>query len=254
VTITAVHRPAASRRSCQKRRGRARRDDAAHPSYGVGRRPRRRAFLLPLPPGIAPDALELFGFWTYEFRVGHGWSTAQGRFGRPLRVADIQHPPPHLVCTIFRSESGITVTAPYATTLLDGQPALDLRRGDPQTALWFLLYAQVTQTDGTASRNVLIDGLPVTKVLGQNREPRGPAVFAAAAIGDALGLLGLPANSPLSVLAVEILPGPIRNAQSGLGSAATGAAVAVQESQLGADLGLRRILRTSPLTAVPKIC
>jgi hypothetical protein len=34
----------------------------------------------------------------------------------------------------------------------------------------------------------------------------------------------------------------------------TGAAVAVQESPLGADLGLRRILRTSPLTAVPKIC
>ena len=41
-------------------------------------------WLLPLPPGIAPDALELFGFWTYEFRVGHStqWSTAQGRFGQ----------------------------------------------------------------------------------------------------------------------------------------------------------------------------
>ena len=59
-------------------------------------------WLLPLPPGIAPDALELFGFWTYEFRVGHNvqWSTAQGRFGRPLRVAGLQHPPPRLVCTV----------------------------------------------------------------------------------------------------------------------------------------------------------
>ncbi len=55
-------------------------------------------FLLPLPPGIAPDALDLFGFWTYEFRVGHAekWSTAQGRFGRPLRVAGVQHPAPRL--------------------------------------------------------------------------------------------------------------------------------------------------------------
>jgi hypothetical protein len=95
-------------------------------------------YLLPLPPGIASDALELFGFWTYEFRVGHSklWSTAQGRFGRPLRVTGIQHPPPHLSCTVWRKEAGVSVTAPYATTLLDGQPAIDLRRGDPQTALW----------------------------------------------------------------------------------------------------------------------
>ena len=62
-------------------------------------------FLLPLPPGIAPDALDLFGFWTYEFRVGHAekWSTAQGRFGRPLRVAGVQHPAPRLTCTVGRN-------------------------------------------------------------------------------------------------------------------------------------------------------
>ena len=43
--------------------------------------------MVPLPPGINPDAPELFGFWTYELRIGHKliWSTAQARFGRPLR-------------------------------------------------------------------------------------------------------------------------------------------------------------------------
>ena len=98
-------------------------------------------YLLPLPPGTAPDALELFGFWTYEFRVGHAklWSTAQGRFGRSLRVAGIQHPPPVLVCTTWRNSIGVTATAPFATTVVNGQPALNLQRGDPQTELWFML-------------------------------------------------------------------------------------------------------------------
>ena len=218
-------------------------------------------FLLPLPPGVAPDALDLFGFWTYEFRVGHTrkWSTAQGRFGRPLRVAGIQHPAPQLTCTVLRTNTGITVTAPYATTLLDGQPAFDLRRGDPQTALWFMLYAQVTQTDGTSRRNVLlgrqlatllpqpVGARPGATAHGQNREPRGVATFPASSISSALSLLGLPANSPLSVLCVEVLPGAIRVLRDD-------GAVAVQEDPLGQQLGQRRILRTSPLTAVPAIC
>jgi hypothetical protein len=215
-------------------------------------------YLLPLPPGIAPDALDLFGFWTYEFRVGHSqlWSTAQGRFGRPLRVAGIQHPPPHLTCTVWRNATGISVTAPYATTLLGGQPALDLLRGDPQTALWFLLYAQVMQTDGTSRRNILLErqlaallpqtvaGKPVVTAHSQNREPRGTAVFAPDQIASVLGRYGLPASSPLSVLCVEVLPGPLRFEPSR----------SQQEDPLGSQLGQRRILRTSPLTAVPAIC
>jgi hypothetical protein len=28
-------------------------------------------YLLPVPAGISPESLELFSFWTYEFRVGH---------------------------------------------------------------------------------------------------------------------------------------------------------------------------------------
>ena len=53
-------------------------------------------YLLPIPPGLHSESDELFGFFTYEFRVGHAniWSTAQGRFGRTLRATGIQHPAP----------------------------------------------------------------------------------------------------------------------------------------------------------------
>ncbi|MCB8882694.1 hypothetical protein ACELLULO517_20790 [Acidisoma cellulosilytica] len=233
-------------------------------------------YLLPLPPGIAPDALDLFGFWTYEFRVGHSqiWSTAQGRFGRPLRVAGIQHPPPQLTCTTWRNDTGVTATAPYATTLLDGQPALNLRAGDPQTALWFMLYAQVTQTDGASQRNILLsrqcatllpqtlNGKPTVTAHSQNREPRGTVTFTASAIAGVLSQLGLPANAPLSVLCVEILPGPLQSKQLAAAVAETEAvaeraaasATTSKEDPVGSQLGERRILRTSPLTPVPAIC
>jgi hypothetical protein len=38
-------------------------------------------YVLPLPPGIHDTDPQLFGFFAYEFRVGHDkqWSTAQGR-------------------------------------------------------------------------------------------------------------------------------------------------------------------------------
>jgi hypothetical protein len=221
---------------------------------------------LPLPPLIAPDALDLFGFWTYEFRVGHHklWSTAQGRFGRPLRVAGIQHPSPHLICTVWRNSSGITATAPYATTAINGQPALNLERGDPQTALWFMLYAQVAQIDGKARRNVLltrqlatllpetVGGKNVVTPHSQNREPRGTSTFSAKEISSRLNLLGLPSGSPLSVLCVEVLPGPLRAERvfDATGPAATNP----PEDPLGESLGLRRILRTSPLISAPAIC
>ncbi len=236
------------------------------PAVAVAGIPDGLHYLLPLPPGIQPDTLDLFGFWTYEFRVGHSklWSTAQGRFGRPLRVAGIQHPPPPLTCTTWRNAAGVSATAPFATTVLNGQPALDLRQGDPQTALWFMLYAQVTQTDGASQRNILlgrqqatllpqtVGGRVVTTAHSQNREPRGTVGFTAASIASALRLLGLPANAPLSVLCVEVLPGPTQLPRT-LATAATGA-VAVLEDPLGVQLGQRRILRTSPLTAVPAVC
>jgi hypothetical protein len=126
-----------------------------------------RHYLVPLPPGLSEDALELFGFWTYEVRVGHKgelWSTAQARYGRPLRITGLQHPAPPLACQVFRRayasglskfEPGVYAAAPYATPVLNGASLLNLRV-DPVTELWFLLYAQVATADGTAHRNVLL--------------------------------------------------------------------------------------------------
>jgi hypothetical protein len=265
-------------------------------------------FLLPLPPGITAEALDLFGFWTYEFRVGHGWidptiakadqnlwSTAQGRFGRPLRVTGVQHPAPHLICVPNRNQTQLTVSAPYATTVLNGVRLYNIRNGDPQTVLWFMLYAQVMQADGATWRNVLLarqlgepvpdpaplllQSTPSLNVLLQpppapvpqpaptinknpqvaNREPRASTTFpekggpngTSKGIEDWLSELGLPLNSALSVLAVEMLPGPTnpRRGDDGPWRSAGG-----NEDPLGVDLGLRRILRTSPLAQVPPIC
>jgi len=159
-----------------------------------------RHYLLPLPPGIDADSPELFGFWTWELRVGHAgdphapgqkwWSTAQGRFGRPLRVNGVQHPAPDLVCRAGRvrptrlflpappiqlapepdsagtvavaalQEAGaqevILATATFATPVLDGRP-LVTPFTPPKTSLCFFLYAQVVQADGSTNRNVLLD-------------------------------------------------------------------------------------------------
>jgi len=68
------------------------------------------------------DAPELFGFFVYELRVGHqkNWSTAQGRFGLPLRVAGVQHPAPPLLCLVSSQPTIVGVTAPYATPVFAG--------------------------------------------------------------------------------------------------------------------------------------
>ena len=56
--------------------------------------------------------------------------------------------------------------------------------------------------------------------------------------------LGLPATSPLSVLAVELIPEITLRSQ----------ADAPRRDPLGESLGEVRILRTSPLAPVPPIC
>lgn len=126
-----------------------------------------------------------------------------------------------------------------------------------------MLYTQVTQTDGASQRNILIGRMlgsvmtvttpGVPPALSPNREPRGSVTFQQTQIAAMLGLLGLPATAPLSALAVEILPGPIHTATGGVFAPAAPAAV-VASDPLGAGLGSRRILRTSPLTAAPAIC
>ncbi len=266
-------------------------------------------FLVPLPGGISPSALDLFGFWTYELRCGHlQWSTAQGRFGRSLRVAGVQHPCPPLTANVERIDSiptgggpvqpCICATADLAQTVLDGV-SLTLPAA-PQTQIWFLLYAQLRRADGEAWRNLLLAKLPgaqpdlanITGFANQNQQQSIPvtACFAQAAIDDILFTLRLPANTPLSVLAVELfnkeslvihenyygaelagLPaglaatalragGAAQRAPAGaaLESSATGAAlqqdsVAIDDP-LGEQLGAQRILRVSPLTPVRAVC
>jgi hypothetical protein len=180
-------------------------------------------FLVPLPGAISPSALDLFGFWTYELRCGHlQWSTAQGRFGRPLRVAGVQHPCPPLTVNVERVvtvptlggpiQSCISATADLAQTVLNGVSLTSAEA--PQTQIWFLLYAQLRRADGEAWRNLLLAKLAGTlpganQLLAnaasvQQQSIPLTAAFAESAIDEVLRVLKLPGNTPLSVLAVEL--------------------------------------------------
>jgi hypothetical protein len=256
-----------------------------------------RHYLVPLPPGLSEDALELFGFWTYEVRVGHKeelWSTAQARYGRPLRLTGLQHPAPPLACHVFRRAKaqpesptpadpgtshrnpvGVFVAAPYATPVLGGASLLNLRV-DPVTELWFLLYAQVTTADGTAHRNVL---------LAHRQADRPPGAWAWEQGSD----LPVTLMPPLKALWEDIRASdpqlealwlrsktrePVGNAffseeeicsllsKLGLPVDAPLSVVAVEFRWRGGDpidplqggLGWQRILRASPLTPTPPPC
>ena len=241
------------------------------PQLGPGGQPLPpRHFLLPIPPGMTPDSAELFGFWTYELRVGHAgtglanWSTAQARFGRPLRVSGVQHPPPLLKCLVSRDADGVWASAPFATPVLGGQKSFSFEQ--PWTKMWVLLYAQVAQADGASQRNVLLlteradppapvrDQAPVGDVYGvalfsQQDDPATGRTGIETVLSD----LALPLTCPLSVLAVELLP------TNGQFDRPTGTTAPGQQDPQGTgplddSLGQQRILRTSPLTAVPPIC
>lgn len=120
-------------------------------------------YLMPIPPGLYPDSPEMFGFFTYEFRIGHNhingnpgnvWSTAQGRFGRPLRITGMQHPAPTLLCNVNRDNDFVYASAPYAKAVFHGR---NVTSDPPRTSLYCLLYAQVIQADKQAYRNILLD-------------------------------------------------------------------------------------------------
>lgn len=216
---------------------------------------------LPLPAGLDEKSAELFGFFTYELRVGHYgmsdqpkdriWSTAQGRYGAPLRVAGVQHPAPPLICMARRVPDGIFVSAPYAVPLNSGVP---LPRRERTTDIWILLYAQAMQIDGTQHRNVLLgrkmttrkadkevsQALVLSIPIEQSSTIRryGTVVFNPKEIQNWLRGMAFAPGAPLSVLAVEMLPP--RPTSGG--------------DALGASLGEQRILRTSPLTKVESMC
>lgn len=198
-------------------------------------------FLVPLPPGVHEDSPRLFGFFTYELRVGHAerWSTAQGRYGIPLRVTGVQHPAPSLNCTVGRDANGITASAQYANPILDDH---SIQPFPPRTDMWFMLYAQVTQADGADHRNVLL-----SRLHGRPQRPQEKLTPAGVTFGSVswseedimveLAALGLAPDSPLSCLAVEMLPNGV-SVPDGLGS----------------QLGEQRILRSSPLCPVLAFC
>jgi hypothetical protein len=271
-------------------------------------------FLVPLPGSVSPSDLQLFGFWTYELRCGHlQWSTAQGRFGRSFRVAGVQHPCPPLTANVERiytvpstggpSQPCISVTADLAQTVLNGRSLTSPEA--PQTQIWFLLYAQLRRADGHAYRNLLLSKLegvlpsPATTFgpppgIQQQQSIPVSAAFSQALIDDILAVLRLPANTPLSVLAVELFNSEslvIR--ESGISSEIAGALpedadaslptgsptqtatpvemaagssastqtapllrqnAQVINDPLGQELGSQRILRVSPLTPVRAVC
>ncbi len=248
----------------------------------------RRKFLLPLPAGVARDDLRLFGMWTYELRFGHvaPWSTAHGRYGRPLRVTGVQHPAPNLACgaawrpfivkplkdpgfqppgaggNVIDIPYVLVATAPYALPVLDGRRVGD---GFPRTTIGFLLYAQARQADGRGYRNVLLAHRGAVPVVHQQRVDYGEAAFAQRDILVALDKLGLPANAPLSVLAVEFYgPGGMVGAEYAERQFIPRLAAVEQPAYVNrgkaldpfapAVFGRRRILRTSPLTAVQPVC
>ncbi len=256
-------------------------------------------FLLPLPVVDADDP-ELFGFWTYELSIGHAgdphaphqmwWSTAEGRFGRPLRVNGVQHPAPPLYCRAGRTKSPpekirtlpplcqtsfagagvskgfIEATASFATPVLDGKPLVTPFQR-PRTRICFLLYAQVSQADGAINRNVLLthcygtyrppssDNFRALNITGRDRV--GYAVFATAEVEQLLSLLGLPPSSPLSLVAVELLPGGTGDDVPTKVAAPPPETPAVADP-LGTELtpGGRpqRILRVSSLVPVAALC
>lgn len=303
-------------------------------------------YLLPLPPGLNPESDELFGFFTYEFRIGHGhwsdrddnlWSTAQGRFGRPLRITGMQHPVPTLTCIPNRDDKLLYVSAQYAQAVWNGK---NVTSDPPRTRLYALLYAQVKQADDLDYRNILLDEKLMTwskylevkenelvvnsttrfnifkdaqiqetgaqlsqlnfskfnfdeaslikgaQIAIFNDQPKTAlGYWTNTEIAQWLLLLGLPEDSPLSVLVVEVF-GNITNVyehinkfnipQAGAAgvtgfrpvsevhnaaftemrnSNATGAASAVAtDIPLSTSLGNFRILRTSPLTEIPFVC
>jgi hypothetical protein len=242
----------------------------AEPQLGPGGQPLPpRHFLLPIPPGMTPDSAELFGFWTYELRVGHAgkglpnWSTAQARFGRPLRVSGVQHPAPLLKCLVSRGTDGVRASAPFATPVLGGRKFFSFEQ--PWTKMWVLLYAQVAQADGASQRNVLLltERADPPRLLRQApvADMYGVALFSQqddpatgrTGIETVLSDLALPLTCPLSVLAVELLP------TNGQFDRLTGGDAPGQQDPQGSgplddSLGQQRILRASLLTAVPAIC
>src|SRR6218665_2982708 len=304
-----------------------------------------RHYILPIPPGLHAESDEMFGFFTYEFRIGHNhwtdrddnlWSTAQGRFGRALRVTGMQHPAPTLLCTLNRDEKRLYINAPYAKAVANGK---NMTSSPPRTQLWALLYAQVQQADGKDFRNILLGekyldwrkrvfdtdervklntvlfsemkkdqsqflfkkeivqiekvkiDKAILKAIKKDMPAVGSCVWENTEIADLLEMYGLPEESSLSVVVVEVF-GNIKSLREHMTNlqdskvrenvVRTARESSLQDDKshqvfnrmvnqageyredelfasvnirpLSSGLGHYRILRTSPLTEVPFVC
>ncbi|MCA1972008.1 MAG: hypothetical protein LDL44_04150 [Caenispirillum sp.] len=202
-----------------------------------------RHLLVPLPEGLDPHAPDLLGMFTYELRLGHAderWCTAHGRWGPPLRIAGVQHPPPPLRCEAARLDDAIAVGAPFASPVHGGR---QMQPRWPRTRLWALLYARVVQADGDSFRNLLLmraemrptdaAGLQWTLAEGALH---GIGVFDSADLTAALAAHGLPPDQPLTALAAEVFTEP------------------EVTDPLADQLGEARLLRVSTLVPVPDAC
>ena len=223
--------------------GQPRDENGLNAMQALGKSPAEPHYLVPLPPNLSESSPELFDFFVYEIRVGHTasrWCTAQGRYGPMLRVAGVQHPAPLLVCQGTRAPAGILVRAPFATPVINGA---NVRPPVPATDLWALLYARVPQMDRQAFRNLLIARTRLVAPKAGNdpqgegsRVLSGEGLVASADLATALSSLGLPPDTPLTVLAVELLTDK------------------PQQDPLGAELPWAKTLRISPLASIRDAC
>ena len=135
-------------------------------------------------------------------------------------------------------------SAPFAQPFYNGANVLP---APPNTEVWIALYVQVHKADKTAMRNIELDKrrrqVNSKRDLGirtglRPREQMAEVRWSDATLDSLLLTYGLDPSSPLSVLAVELLPEP----NGGLGD------------PLGGDLGDVRVLRTSPLSPVQTVC
>lgn len=165
-----------------------------------------RHFLMPLPQGLTADSPELFGFFTYEFRVGHTlWSLEQAFPGRPLRITGVQHPAPRLRVSTMKTAETIEISATFAESFFNGNNCSPVF---PHTSIYALLYAQVLQADGKQYRNILIDQVSLQKPSrnSNSEKPVGLTSWALKDVRTKLLRKGMDINAPLSVLAIEIMP------------------------------------------------
>jgi hypothetical protein len=177
----------------------------------------------------------------------------------------VQHPCPPLKCNVFRIKNGILASSSYAKAFHQGT---DLQALPPNTQIWYVLYAQINQADGSTMRNVELDKkigrILSTREAGQLKKTgfqfpgegqfsytadrqatqnlqapiQGHTLWQQDEVAALLKDMGLPEDTRLSILGVELLPEPNGSFSD----------------PLGANVGQVRILRTSALYPVGDLC